>query len=265
MIAAGLGQPQMVEILLTAGAQVLILDPRAGTSALHKAALSGSPDVTTLLLDHGAFIDQQSPIVGHTALMDAVIYGHEEVACVLLKRNARTSIRKHWDETALDLACRDSHAGIVRLIEERDASDIERIGGIALVPAIKNGDLTEVKCLIATGIPVDTRSRCWRCARQTHLDGCVCHRLAELIPFVEAIQYPIPGLVCRKTRIDFRQDLVRGSDADCVWPEAICKHHYGRAALGRKQLTVPTWSRSTTGASTFSIAFGFKTKSGSAP
>ncbi|NKN01626.1 ankyrin repeat domain-containing protein [Rhizobium leguminosarum] len=41
MIVAGSGQPQMAELLLNAGADVLILEPRMGATALHKAAQSG--------------------------------------------------------------------------------------------------------------------------------------------------------------------------------------------------------------------------------
>lgn len=78
MIAAGLGQPQLVELLLTAGAQVLAVEPRMGATAMHKAAQSGNADVIGLLLDHGAFVDQQSPILGNTPLMDAVLHKHEE-------------------------------------------------------------------------------------------------------------------------------------------------------------------------------------------
>ncbi len=44
MLAAGRGNVQMVELLLTAGADVFILDSRMGASALHKAAQSGVVD-----------------------------------------------------------------------------------------------------------------------------------------------------------------------------------------------------------------------------
>ncbi|WP_207482786.1 ankyrin repeat domain-containing protein [Arenibaculum pallidiluteum] len=157
MIASGLGQPQMVELLLTAGAQVFAVEPRAGATALHKAALSGSPDVVGLLLDHGAFIDQQSPILGHTALMDAVVYKHGDVVRLLLRRGARTAIRNHWQETALDLARRDGLDAIAGLIEARNEADAEEVGAQTLVPAIKAGDLGEVERLIAQGAPVNAR------------------------------------------------------------------------------------------------------------
>ena len=157
MIGSGLGQSQMVDLLLTAGADVLAVEPRAGATALHKAALSGNLDVVGLLLDHGAFIDQQSPILGHTALMDAVVYKHEDVVRLLLKRGSRTAIRNHWHETALDLARRDGLEAITRLIEARNEADDEEVRGQPLVSAIKAGDLGEVERLIAAGAAVDAR------------------------------------------------------------------------------------------------------------
>lgn len=157
MIAAGLGQSQMVDLLLTAGAQVLSQDHRAGATALHKAALSGNPDVVGLLLDRGAFIDQQSPILGHTALMDAVVYKHEDVVRLLLKCGARTAIRNHWNETALELARRDSLDAIARLIVARNEADNNAIRAQPLVSAIKAGDLEKVRRLIAAGADINAR------------------------------------------------------------------------------------------------------------
>ena len=157
MIASGLGQSQMVALLLTAGAQVLAVEPRAGATALHKAALSGAPDVVELLLDHGAFIDQQGPILGHTALMDAVVYKQEDVVRLLVERGARTAIRNHWDERALDLARRDGLDAIARLIEARNEADAAKVRAQPLVPAIMAGDLQEVDRLIASGAAINER------------------------------------------------------------------------------------------------------------
>jgi ankyrin repeat protein len=157
MIASGLGQASMVELLLTAGAQVLAVEPRAGATALHKAALSGNPDVADLLLAHGAFIDQQTPVLGHTALMDAVVYKHAAMVRFLLKRGARTTIRNHWQETALQIARRDDLTEIASMIAARDAADIEALSDQRLIAAVKSADLQEVERLIAAGTPVDDR------------------------------------------------------------------------------------------------------------
>ncbi len=157
LVAAGLGQAQLVELLLTAGADVLMVEPRMGATAMHKAAQSGNADVIGLLLDHGAFIDQQFPILGHTALMDAVMYKHEDVVRLLLKRGARTAIRNHWHETALDIARRDGLDLMARLLEARNETDAEQVRALPLLAAVKSGDIAEVERLIAAGAAVNER------------------------------------------------------------------------------------------------------------
>ena len=158
LIAAGLGQAQMVELLLTAGADVLMAEPRMGTTALHKAAQSGNADVVGLLLDYGAFADQQSPAFGQTALMDAVIYKHAEVVQALLRRGARTAIQNHWQETALDLARRDGLATITRALEAHDATNQGRVRAQTLLAAVKAGAIGEVERLLTAGAAVNERA-----------------------------------------------------------------------------------------------------------
>ncbi|CAA9306286.1 MAG: Ankyrin [uncultured Cytophagales bacterium] len=157
MIASGLGQSQMVELLLTAGATVLAIEPRMGATALHKAAQSGNADVVGLLLNHGAFIDQQSPILGNTPLMDAVLHKHEEVVRLLLKRGARTTIQNHWQQRALALAQHDGLDAITRLIEARNETDAGQVRALTLIAAVKAGDIGQVKQRLAAGAPVNER------------------------------------------------------------------------------------------------------------
>ncbi|WP_381798780.1 ankyrin repeat domain-containing protein [Streptomyces niveus] len=158
MIASGLGQPQMVELLLTAGATVHAIEPRMGATALHKAVQSGNTDVVGLLLDHGSFIDQQTPVLGNTPLMDGVLNKRQEVVGLLLERGARTTITNHWQQTALDLAHDDHLDAIARLIEARNESDAEQIRALTLIAAVKAGDISEVERLIAAGAPVNERT-----------------------------------------------------------------------------------------------------------
>jgi len=157
MIAAGLGQPQMVELLLNSGADVLVLEPLMGATALHKAAQSGNRDVIILLLDNGAFVDQQSPVLGNTALMDAVLHKQEDGVRSLLSYGAKTSIRNHWDQTALDLAENDDLDSIARLIRDKADAEEAKVSLSNLVLAAKAGDVGEVKRLIAAGIDVNQR------------------------------------------------------------------------------------------------------------
>lgn len=158
MIAAGLGQAQMVALLLTAGAEVLAIEPRMGATALHKAAQSGNADVIGLLLDRGAFIDQQSPVLGNTPLMDAVLHKQADAIQLLLDRGARTTIRNHWQQTAHELAQHDGLDAIARLIAARDAADAERVGALKLMAAIRAEDINEVERLIATRSFINERA-----------------------------------------------------------------------------------------------------------
>lgn len=155
MIAAGRGQSYMVSLLLAAGADVLALDPRMGATALHKAAQSGNADVIGFLLDRGAFVDQQSPVLGNTPLIDAVLHRQNGAVALLLARGARTTIRNHWDQSALDIARTDGVQGIVRLIEDRIDADTARVGALALVAAVKAGDRAAVERLVAAGANLD--------------------------------------------------------------------------------------------------------------
>lgn len=158
MIASGFGQPQTVEILLRAGANVLSLEPRMGATALHKAAQSGNADVIALLLDHGAFIDQQSPTLGHTAIMDAVLHKREAAVRFLLERGAKTLVRTHYDMTALDLARADGLKRIVQLIEAQEQRNVSLSESKELIAAVKANDIDKVGRLIATGAFVDERA-----------------------------------------------------------------------------------------------------------
>ncbi|MBB4439967.1 MULTISPECIES: ankyrin repeat domain-containing protein [Rhizobium] len=157
MIAAGLGQPQMVELLLAAGADALLLEPRMGAAALHKAAQSGDAAVIVLLLENGAFVDLQSPILGHTALMDAVLHKQEGGVRTLLAYGARPGVRNHWGQTALDLAESDGLEAIARVIRDKVHADENLVRQCGLVIAAKAGDYEGVKRLISAGIDVDQR------------------------------------------------------------------------------------------------------------
>ena len=157
MVASGHGQPQMVDVLLAAGANVLMVEPRMGATALHKAAQSGNADVVGLLLDHGAFIDQQSPRLGNTPLIDAALYRTGEAVRALLAHGARTGIRNHWQQTALDVARADGLEAITEMIEARDEDDRRCLNAMPLFAAAKAGHTREVARLVSEGAPLNDR------------------------------------------------------------------------------------------------------------
>jgi ankyrin repeat protein len=158
MIAAGYGNPQMVELLLTAGADVHILDTRMGASALHKAAQGGVVDAARLLLQHGAFLDLQAPSLGHTPLMDSVWHKKTAMAGYLLAQGARMELKTHYGFTALDFAKRDNLRDIVTLIEERQKYVETKVAAQKLCAAVHKSDLEAVKKLIRDGADVNEKS-----------------------------------------------------------------------------------------------------------
>lgn len=225
MVAAGLGRSQIVELLLTEGADVHTLDPRMGASALHKAAQSGNPEVAALLLAHGAFIDLQSPSIGHTALMDAVLHKHAGVVCLLLDRGARTNSRGHSGRNALDLARDDGLDAIAGLIVAREARDAERTRDQALMAAVKQGDLTAVERLIALGHPVDQRAPAMggpdedctplgMAARMGHAQ--IVHRLLDAGADARMICGPMKATVVHEAAYFGHAEVVRVLTAPCA-------------------------------------------------
>jgi ankyrin repeat protein len=173
MVAAGRGCIQMVELLLTAGADLHLLDSRVGSSALHKAAQSGVSEIALLLLRHGAFIDLQTALIGHTALMDAVWMKHLEMTRLLLSQGANVNLRNHYGATVFDFVATGNSAApttadsedqrtllrhISDLLDERKRADDRAVERQEVMTAVRNNDLDAVQRHIAAGADVNTSS-----------------------------------------------------------------------------------------------------------
>ena len=157
-IAAALGESQIVELLLNAGADPLLLDTRMGASALHKAAQSGVVDVARLLLERGAFVDQQAPTHGHTPLIDASWHKRSAMVRFLLEHGANPNIRAHGGYDAATLL---SEAEVLAEIRETVAEHRERRRQQDKAPlrlAALHGDLEGVRRAVAHGADVNERA-----------------------------------------------------------------------------------------------------------
>ncbi|PRX99028.1 ankyrin repeat domain-containing protein [Allonocardiopsis opalescens] len=159
-LASALGRPQLVELLLTSGADPLLLDTRTGASALHRAAQSGVVDTARLLLGHGAFIDQQSALNGHTPLMDAVWHKRPRMAEFLLDQDADPELRSHGGYIALDMEALSAdddftpyREAILRARRRYTARDREPLRVAALT-----GDLLALGEEVDRGADLDRRS-----------------------------------------------------------------------------------------------------------
>lgn len=184
MIASGLGNPQMVELMLTAGADTTMVDTRMGATALHKAAQRGVVEVAKLLVQKGAFIDAQAPTLGNTPLIDAVWHKNLAMVRYLLDQGARLEVRNRSGRTARNFAeadrdlasdrlnnpkhdspARDSAEAdrvlavqILELLEDRQARDGDMNNSQRLMGAVLQKDLAEVQKLIAARTSLDEKS-----------------------------------------------------------------------------------------------------------
>ncbi|MDH3327887.1 MAG: ankyrin repeat domain-containing protein [Desulfobulbaceae bacterium] len=166
MIAAGLGNKDMVKLLLDSGADVNVLDDKYGYTALHKAAMCGSIEIAAMLLDKGAFLDVQSPSNGHTPLYDAMWYKNVAMTKFLLDKGANLHLITRYDfdiDKFLDFALevnKEEKRDILEIqaaVRARQKMEETTIQEQQLMQAVRQGDLESVKKLIGDGAEVDGR------------------------------------------------------------------------------------------------------------
>ena len=91
-MAALYGNSQIVDRLLKGGADAKALGPN-GESMVMFGARNGNPDVIRLLVEAGANVNAREPVRGTTALMWAVEQKHPEAVAALLKAGADPAAR----------------------------------------------------------------------------------------------------------------------------------------------------------------------------
>jgi ankyrin repeat protein len=118
LTAAGKGHVDVVNTLLSAGADKEASTARRGFTPLHRAAESGHLEVVELLLSVGANIEAKTdvgfgftPLNGITPLHDAVKSGRLEVVELLLSAGANIEAKTDIGFTPLIEAAFDSRAG----------------------------------------------------------------------------------------------------------------------------------------------------------
>lgn len=122
LVAARDNYPNIVKMLLDAGADLGQRGYMMNAIPFHKAAYMGNPEVMRLLVKHKdapKFIDDQGPNNGYTPLHDAIWHGHTEAAKVLIKAGAKLDLKTYEGDTPLDLAIRYQYSDIVEIISNK--------------------------------------------------------------------------------------------------------------------------------------------------
>lgn len=158
MIAAGKGDYDECDRLLSAGADVHMIDSIMGASALHKAAQSGDVRVAKLLLENGAFIDLQAAANGHTALIDASWHRNADLVEFFLEQGADWGISGLDGSTARSWAEKAGDKHIVEIIDRYEAKRAEYIKNDRIFTAVLRNDVETVKKVIADGFDVNARA-----------------------------------------------------------------------------------------------------------
>ena len=108
-------------LLIQAGANVKFAD-RYGVTPIYLAASNGNAGMLKLLLDSGADANTVDP-TGETTLMTAAKVGDLESVRVLLDRGAKVDAADPaFHQTALMIAVRENHPGVVQLLVQRGAN-----------------------------------------------------------------------------------------------------------------------------------------------
>jgi len=117
--AAIAGNSAVVAVLLAAGAEADAAETHHGTTALHLAAFRDQRDIIDLLLDYGAGVDTVDSN-GETPLFWAIGRGHAEAITQLVNAGADINHRNHAGVSPLGIAAyardRDSILRLLKLL-----------------------------------------------------------------------------------------------------------------------------------------------------
>ena len=147
------GDKAVVEMLIEAGANLLILDI-IGQTAFHKAAMtSTNGNIIDLFLKSGVAIDIPDA-KGKTALMHAIINRNERMADYLLMKGASVNCTDNKGRSSLHHAAATDNTDLLQKLVSAGANiqQVNQQGENALYCASESGKMKMVKALISLGI-----------------------------------------------------------------------------------------------------------------
>lgn len=153
--AAFKGQKEMVQKLLKAGADVNLGDGISLLNALRH------PEILGILIKAGADVNRIRQSNNRTVLTKAVEIGNPELVDLLIKAGADVNLADPWTDTALILAVTYKHPGIVQKLIESGA-DVDKTGkngNPALHYAAQTGQSGIVNMLLRSGASIDAADK----------------------------------------------------------------------------------------------------------
>lgn len=161
-IASFLGHADVVDALISAGADVTQINSMKHYASLHMASMAGSEVVVELFLENGAAVDVRDTDM-MTPLHHAAERGRAATARVLLRYQADINAKDMQQRTPLVIACRNDleNVDMLRLLFKHVAdSNIEdKDGYTPLLLACSRSRQLAVQTLLEQGIDPNEQNR----------------------------------------------------------------------------------------------------------
>ncbi len=187
MVAAKIGDLDLVRLLLSRGADINAKTGNGGTPLMF-SAIRGNANIVRLLIDRGADVNA----VAHfnwTALMVASAKGHDEIVRMLLNNGANANVADVYGWTPLMRAVYENRFAAVAVFMENDAVELDAVdetGATALHHAAAEGRLEIAALLLEKGADLQAKNALGltpvAMARQNNQD--------EMVRFLEAWKKP---------------------------------------------------------------------------
>ncbi|XP_069695751.1 fibronectin type 3 and ankyrin repeat domains protein 1-like isoform X2 [Periplaneta americana] len=182
MQAAARGDPQMVNLMLSAGADVNVTSVGSGRTALMIACFRGDTDIARQLRERGARWDIRDRS-GCTALHYAVDGSQTETLDLALEEGADIEARdvEEWTPLMRGVVLESAVPILKKLLESGAKFDcVDRHGQTCLMQAVLSGRQDVVKLLVDSGADL-TPSNVYH---NTALDMARARDLKEIIPLL---------------------------------------------------------------------------------
>ena len=157
--------------------------PSALGRQLVVAAEAGDRQLVDKLLTNGAEIEWRDGR-RRTALLAATQHNHVAVARLLISRGADVNAKDDISDSPYLLAGARGYVDILKLTlaNGADVKSLNRFGGTALIPACERGHVEAVALLIAAGVAVDHVNRLgWTCLLEAVILGDGGPRHQEIV------------------------------------------------------------------------------------